>query len=151
MGRDRLALHYDIEGTPRRTGTEVRAMIRTKSIYHDPIEPADGYRLLVMRYWPRGVRRDRVDSWLKDLGPSAALLGGSRSGLLDWPTFAQRYREEVAGSEEGRRLLEEVKRLEEVHGTVTLLCHEDLSRPGTHCHREILKELLDISTPPLGT
>ena len=49
-------------------------MIETKSIYHDSIEPGDGYRLLVMRYWPRGVKKDRIDSWIKELAPSKELL-----------------------------------------------------------------------------
>ena len=34
----------------------------------------DGERLLVMRYWPRGVRREAVDRWLRDLAPSPELL-----------------------------------------------------------------------------
>ena len=47
--------------------------IRTKNIY-DPASPEDGLRLLVMRKWPPGVSRDRVDRWEKDLS-SASLLG----------------------------------------------------------------------------
>ena len=124
-------------------------MITTKSIYHDPKEPDDGYRLLVMRYWPRGVKRAQVDGWLKELGPSSSLLGAYRDGKIDWPTFAARYRSEVAGTERGL-LMEEVERLEEIHGTVTLLCHEDLAKPNSHCHRQILKELLDSRAPPEG-
>lgn len=117
-------------------------MIKIKSIYHDPKEPEDGYRILVMRHWPRGVRKEQVDLWLKDLGPSAELLSSYRKGLVDWPTFTHRYRAEVAGTERGRTLMEEVDLLEREHGTLTLLCHEDLTVPDAHCHRELLKELL---------
>ena len=118
-------------------------MIKTKSVYHDPIEPEDGFRLLVMRYWPRGVSKTRVDRWLPDLAPSASLLAAFRQDRIDWRAFACRYRAQVLGPGEGLELLAEVERLEEAHGTVTILCHEDLSRPNTHCHRQILKELLD--------
>ena len=113
-------------------------MINTKSIYHDPQGPEDGHRLLVMRYWPRGVKKDRVDGWMRELAPSAELLSEYRRGEMDWASFARRYKEEACGS----ALLSDVLRLEEEHGTVTLICHEDLSQPGQHCHREVLKELL---------
>ena len=122
-------------------------MIKTKSIYHDSMEPGDGYRLLVMRYWPRGVVKERVNGWIKDLGPSPSLLGSLKEGRMDWPAFVAGYRLEVEGTARGQALLEEVQRLEETHGTVTLLCHEDLSSPGAHCHREILKEMLSTRRP----
>jgi uncharacterized protein YeaO (DUF488 family) len=43
-------------------------MIRIKRIY-DEIEPADGYRVLVDRLWPRGVKREMaaIDLWANAL------------------------------------------------------------------------------------
>ena len=117
-------------------------MIKTKSIYHDPKEPDDGYRLLVMRYWPRGVRKAQVDDWLRDVAPSAALLASYKRGVIDWNTFAADYRSQILDTCSGHTLLAQLEFLEEVHGTLTLLCHEDLKLPNSHCHREILKELL---------
>ena len=35
-------------------------MIKTKRIY-DPPTPDDGYRLLVMRRWPRGIKKTAVE------------------------------------------------------------------------------------------
>ena len=45
--------------------------IRTKR-WDDPKEPADGFRLLVCRYRPRGLPKDAEtwDAWNADLGPS---------------------------------------------------------------------------------
>ena len=117
-------------------------MIQTKSIYHDPPAAADGYRLLVMRHWPRGVKKDRVDGWMRPLAPSAGLLSEYRGGGMDWPAFVARYKDEISESQEAADCLEAVRGLEEEHGRVTLICHEDLSKPEEHCHREILKELL---------
>lgn len=62
---------------------------------------------------------------------------------MDWETFATLYRQEVSAAEQEKGLLEEVRRLEGEHGTVTLLCHENLRKPDNDCHREILKEMLD--------
>ncbi len=42
----------------------------TKSVYppNPPREASDGKRILVMTLWPRGVSKDKVDVWMKDLG-----------------------------------------------------------------------------------
>ena len=47
--------------------------IATKRIY-DPAAADDGHRVLIMRLWPRGIRKERVDVWLKELGPVPELL-----------------------------------------------------------------------------
>jgi uncharacterized protein YeaO (DUF488 family) len=110
-------------------------MIKTKRIY-DPPEPSDGHRLLVMRRWPRGIKKTAVDGWNPDLGPSLALLREYRQGKVDWPTMAQRYRREMQGR---REELAEVARLAR-EGDVTLLCScQDEKR----CHRTLLKELVE--------
>ena len=41
-------------------------MIRTKSIY-DPKEESDGIRILITRYWPRGIKKEHFDKWYKEL------------------------------------------------------------------------------------
>ena len=50
-------------------------MIKTKSI-HDPVEAADGTRILVTRYWPRPYTKEKIahKEWLKNLAPSSELL-----------------------------------------------------------------------------
>src|SRR5437764_78737 len=47
-----------------------RGDIQVKRIYEPP-EPADGYRALIDRLWPRGISRPRaaLDNWLIDLAP----------------------------------------------------------------------------------
>ena len=61
--------------------------IQTKRIYDAP-SPSDGHRLLVMRVWPRGVRKDRVDAWDRGLAPSTELLADYRAKTIDWPGAA---------------------------------------------------------------
>ena len=114
-------------------------MILTKRI-HDPPSSDDGYRLLVMRLWPRGIRKAAVDSWEKDLGPSRELLESFQTGKLSWEELAVRYREEMSTRSE---LLERYRDLAR-RQTVTLLC----SCPDeAHCHRSLLKEILESVTP----
>src|SRR6266568_6648531 len=120
-------------------------MIMHASIY-DAKERSegDGLRVLVMRHWPRGVRKERVDLWLKDAGPSGELLQAYTHAGLPWEAFEARYRREML--EERPEVLEHLRRLEREHDALTLLCHERIP-PGEHCHREILADLLDDSRP----
>ena len=43
-------------------------MIKTAKTVYDKPESSDGKRILVMRLWPRGVAKDKVVVWLKELG-----------------------------------------------------------------------------------
>jgi uncharacterized protein YeaO (DUF488 family) len=98
-----------------------------------------GHRVLVMRIWPRGVRRSAAHSWLKDAAPSRELLDAYHAGL-PWPEFEQRYRSEIL--EQRPHVLGELRQLEREHEIVWLLCHERIP-PEEHCHRLVLKELLE--------
>ncbi len=46
-------------------------MVKTKCLY-DPVEESDGDRILVTRYWPRGVSKERlsITDWLRNLALS---------------------------------------------------------------------------------
>lgn len=66
--------------------------IRIKRIYEPP-EPADGYRILVDRIWPRGVSKERasLDRWMKEIGPSDELRRWFDHEVSRWGEFKQRY------------------------------------------------------------
>src|SRR4051794_21017279 len=72
--------------------------IRAKRIY-DPAEEADGYRVLIDHIWPRGVTRERaaLDSWAKELAPSAELRTWFDHVPERFPAFRSRYLEELEG------------------------------------------------------
>jgi uncharacterized protein YeaO (DUF488 family) len=116
-------------------------MIRHASIYDSSDEPVngDGLRVLVMRQWPRGVRKERTDLWLKDAAPSKELLHEYNHGGLPWAEFERRYRSEML--DERADVLQRLRELEQEHGVLTLQCHERIP-PGEHCHREVLAGLL---------
>ena len=122
-------------------------MIRHASIYEArERSPEDGLRVLVMRQWPRGIRKDQADVWLRDAGPSRELLQAYQQGKLPWKEFEQRYRLEML--QERSWILDRLRHLEREHGVLTLLCHERIP-PSEHCHREVLVDLLSQG-PRLG-
>lgn len=107
-------------------------------------EPADpGLRVLIMRLWPRGVRKDRIDVWLKDAAPARELLDDYHHHGLSWEKFEREYRKEIV--EERPRALDELRTLEKEHGRVTLMCFERMP-PEEHCHRITLLHMLSDKT-----
>ena len=115
--------------------------IAIKRIY-EPADPADGTRVLIMRRWPRGIRKDRVDLWRKELGPVKELLRDFLDKKIDWSTYTRRY---LAGLEraEAQEAIAEVKALAG-KGRVTLLCG---CADQTHCHRSLLAGYLSTTHP----
>ncbi|MEO6879034.1 MAG: DUF488 family protein [Gemmatimonadaceae bacterium] len=67
-------------------------MIATKRAY-DAAEPADGYRVLIDRLWPRGVSKAKaqLDAWEKDIAPSSELREWYGHDPDKWPEFRKRY------------------------------------------------------------
>jgi uncharacterized protein YeaO (DUF488 family) len=94
--------------------------VRLKRVY-EPAERADGYRVLVDRLWPRGLRKEQaqLDAWLRDLAPSPELRREFGHDPARWDEFRRRYREELA-TPECRALLAELRERAE-QGPLTLL------------------------------
>lgn len=86
-------------------------MIVCKRIYERP-GAKDGYRVLVDRLWPRGVKREEaaIEKWLKELAPSNELRRFAAADPSKWPEFERRYRAELSQ----RHLQPELARLREI-------------------------------------
>lgn len=94
-------------------------MIRLKRVYEPP-DKKDGWRVLVDRLWPRGLTKEKasVDVWMKEIGPSDALRKWFGHEPEKWTAFEKKYRAELADKKD---LLQELRKMEKEHGTVTLL------------------------------
>lgn len=73
------------------------ARFKIKRIY-DPPTDADGYRVLVDRLWPRGLRKEdiKLDEWNKEIAPSTALRKWFDHRSDRFEAFSAKYREELA-------------------------------------------------------
>jgi uncharacterized protein YeaO (DUF488 family) len=62
--------------------------IQLKRAY-DPASNDDGWRVLVDRIWPRGIRKEgaRIDLWLKEVAPSTALRKWFGHDSTKWREF----------------------------------------------------------------
>ncbi|HVY75547.1 MAG TPA: DUF488 domain-containing protein [Puia sp.] len=92
--------------------------ISIKRIYDEP-SPGDGYRMLVDRIWPRGVKKTsaKLDEWNKQLPPSDELRKWFNHKPERFKAFEEKYRLEL------EKQTEELKRVKALarHQELTLL------------------------------
>jgi uncharacterized protein YeaO (DUF488 family) len=93
-------------------------MIKIRRIYDRP-ESDDGFRILVDRIWPRGLKKNdvKIDVWQKDIAPSTSLRKWFNHDQKKWNEFKSHYYEELKDKQEIIKVfLEKAK-----EGTITLL------------------------------
>jgi uncharacterized protein YeaO (DUF488 family) len=122
--------------------------IRTKR-WNDPPEPEDGYRLLVCRYRPRGVKKDDEpwDAWCSALAPSVELHAdayGKSGEAIAWDAYTVRYREEMARQ---RFWIDGFAKRVRSGETITLLCSSACVDPA-RCHRTLLAAMIEKAAFP---
>lgn len=91
-----------------------------------------------MHYWPRGVKKEKVDEWFKELGTSAELIKAWKSGKITWPEFKKRYIADLDDTDKQALIRDLSKRAKKEK--ITLLCG---CRDPDTCHRIILKEQIE--------
>ena len=99
---------------------------------------ADGVRILVDRLWPRGIAKNRIDLWLKDVAPSTELRQWFGHDPGKWTEFRKRYRAELKGSP----ALDELRALS-LKSRITLVY---AARNQIHNEAVVLKQILDGGT-----
>ena len=108
---------------------------------YEPPAPADGYRVLVERLWPRGLKKAdvAVDLWLKDIAPSSELRRWFSHDPAKWEEFCRRYWAELEAHRDAVDLLKEKLR----QGRVTLVYG---SKDEEHNAAVALKKFLEGRT-----
>ncbi len=95
-------------------------MVRIKRAYDAPARD-DGYRVLVDRLWPRGVKKEalRLDRWAKELSPSPALRTWFGHDPARFREFVRRYHGELRARQAQEAIADLARRA--ARGTVTLV------------------------------
>lgn len=98
----------------------------------------DGYRVLVDRLWPRGVKKETLalDEWCKDIAPSTELRTWFAHDPAKFDEFRVRYQSALEASEAPQQLLARAKE----SNTLTLIY---AARDPEINHAVILREYLD--------
>ena len=97
----------------------------------------DGYRVLVDRLWPRGIRKEhaQIDEWLKDVAPSQTLRKWFGHEPEKWELFCKQYSAELQTS----TAFAQLKSLINKYKTLTLLYS---ARDKQHNQAIVLQRLL---------
>src|SRR5262245_11364215 len=117
--------------------------IKTKR-WDDPKEPDDGFRLLICRYRPRALpkKKETWHAWYSELGPSKQLHAafyGKEGDPIGWDEYRARY---LAEMKDQGDLIGQVAELVAEGKTITLLCSSACT-DASHCHRTLLKQLIE--------
>ncbi len=109
-----------------------------KTIRAYDIEDSDeGYRVLVDRLWPRGVKKEtlQLDEWAKELAPSSELRKWFGHDPEKWEVFQERYKDELKELKEARREL-----LDKAGDQTILMIYA--AKDGEHNHTVVLEDFL---------
>ncbi|HRN57832.1 MAG TPA: DUF488 family protein, partial [Agriterribacter sp.] len=81
--------------------------VQIKRVY-EPFASTDGFRVLVDRSRPRGVKKEaaHADVWLKEIAPSTALRKWFNHEPGKWPEFTRKYIAELKRSGAVEQLLD---------------------------------------------
>lgn len=79
--------------------------VSIRRVYESPGSD-EGFRILVDRIWPRGVRKEELqyDHWAKDLAPTPELRKWFGHSVQRWEGFQDKYRAELDTPEGQERL-----------------------------------------------
>lgn len=112
--------------------------ISIKRVYL-PAEDGDGYRVLVDRLWPRGIKKEnaKVDLWAKTLAPSAELRKWFNHIPERFEEFAKKYVAELKSNPDVAPVIEQLRQ----HDNVTLLYG---AKDEQHNNAVVLLHLLSV-------
>ena len=113
--------------------------VKTKSIFK-PAEEDDGIRILITRYYPRGIKTDHFDYWIQALSPSPTLLQRYKQGRYDWEAFKSSFLWELWNNIDSLETIYALNSLLRSLVNITLLCYE---KEGNPCHRHLVRELIE--------
>lgn len=111
--------------------------ILTKRIY-DAFSKEDGYRVLVDRLWPRGIKKAdaNIDEWAKEVTPSTDLRNWWHEHSDKYAEFIKKYKAELNKNDAFQAFLDEMKDKK----TITLISSiKDIE----HSHVPILKKYIE--------
>lgn len=111
--------------------------LKLKRIY-EASTPDDGYRVLVDRLWPRGIKKviTNVDLWVKDIAPSTELRKWFSHDINKWEEFRSRYKAELSSNPRFAEFKTQIAN----KPTVTLLFG---AKDIAHNNAIVLKEVLE--------
>lgn len=121
-------------------------MIKIKRVY-DEVEKSDGYRVLVDRLWPRGIKREELvfDEWAQELSPSSKLRKEFSHEKKNWKNFIFRFKKELSSPTAQDKLKELAKKARKRNVTLIFAAKDEEHNNAVVLKDMIEKEIRDIN------
>ncbi|MCH3950273.1 MAG: DUF488 family protein [Acidaminococcus sp.] len=117
--------------------TAPEVQIRTERIYAPSLDPSET-RILVDRLWPRGVKKESVPIWAKEIAPSRELHNWYKAHNNDFAGFRDRYRKELIANPETEKFIVYCRK--QLHKGPIILCYA--RKDDIHNNAAVLREFL---------
>lgn len=111
-------------------------MIKIDKTVYDKPEKSDGKRVLVMSLWPRGIKKEKVDFWIKELGTLRPIIKKWKAQEIAWSQVVKEYEKVLQTHHDALLNLAKLAG----GGDVTLLCS---CKDVNYCHRKLLAERVE--------
>lgn len=114
-------------------------MIKIKRVYEAPSRD-DGYRVLVDRLWPRGIKKENLkfSEWPKEICPSTELRKGFGHKPEKFSEFKTEYKKELKVASAQDKLAELAERAQTQNITLLYAARDEKIN-----HANVLKEILE--------
>ena len=108
---------------------------------YDEKRKEDGYRILVDRLWPRGIKKEELSYswWPKDIAPTDELRKYFNHEEDRFETFKKHYKEELDNHPLKKEFIEKVETQLEKHNVTLVYGAKDTE----HNHAVVLKEWIN--------
>ncbi|HMR93833.1 MAG TPA: DUF488 family protein [Chitinophagaceae bacterium] len=116
-----------------------KPVIQIKRAYEPPSRE-DGYRVLIDRLWPRGIKKEalHLDEWDKSLAPSGDLRKWFDHRDERFEEFSKRYKKELESQQEN---LERLKKIAASKGLTLVYGARNTESNNAVVLREVLQKM----------
>ena len=113
--------------------------LKMKRVYEEA-DSSDGYRILVDRIWPRGVKKEdaQIDEWCKEITPTTEARKAFGHDPEKFEAFKKRYLQELNQNVETPDFIQKVQ--QELNDQPVTLVYA--AKDETYNHVVILKEYI---------
>ncbi|MGZ3802977.1 MAG: DUF488 domain-containing protein [Pseudobdellovibrionaceae bacterium] len=114
-------------------------MVKVKRVYEPPAR-GDGYRVLIDRLWPRGLKKSefQYDEWPKEICPSPESRKFFAHDPSKFREFKSRYKKELKAKPAQEKIQELAKRGRRQNVTLLYAAHDEKIN-----HAVILKKVIE--------
>nr|WP_186324718.1 DUF488 family protein [Paenibacillus bovis] len=118
--------------------------INVKRVY-DNMEESDGYRVLVDRLWPRGMKKEDIimDEWAKEIAPSSNLRKAFQHKSELFAEFREKYQEELMNDKSKQDKLKALLKIAETKNVTLLFAAKNREFNQAQVLRELLMNMAE--------